>query len=130
MRVELEIGDDLRAEQAYGVARSGIAKSGMEFFGDSRAADNMTPLQYANFKTAGGKVTCAHQTIVAATDDDRVKHGASPDRGLAMARLQAYGGRGNFLVTMSTSTTKMTLGNGKMARLQSGYFIRIQCNLH
>src|SRR2546430_2536725 len=54
MMCETQISDDVRVEQAHRVARRRIAKAGMKFLGNSRAAHDVTPLDDA-YGRAGGR---------------------------------------------------------------------------
>src|SRR6266404_6599599 len=60
-------------KQADGVAGAGVSKSGMEFFGHRRAADDRTALEHRNRKACLGQIAGAYEPIVAAADNDGVE---------------------------------------------------------
>src|SRR5206468_12304768 len=71
---ETEVANDLRIEQADRVARGRVAKSGMEFFGNRRAADDATALDNAHRRARVGEISGADEAVVTAADDDGVEH--------------------------------------------------------
>jgi len=72
---QFEVADDFGVEQAYGITRSGITKSGMKFLGDCRPTNHVAAFQHPHPPPFGSEVTGAHQTIVPTADDDDVLHG-------------------------------------------------------
>ena len=75
---EPQIANDLRIEQAHGVARGRVAKARMEFLGDRGATDNGTPFDDMHLEARRGEVAGAGQTVVTRTDNDdiqQVSHG-------------------------------------------------------
>src|ERR1700682_1600452 len=66
-------------KQAPGVARGGVSKSGVEFFGHRRAANHRTTLENRNRQARLGQIAGADEPVVAAADDDGVE--ASAGRG-------------------------------------------------
>ncbi len=74
VRGEVHVGDDLRAEQADGVARDRIAEAGGELLGHRRAADDPARLDDADLEPRAGEVEGGNETVVAAADDDGIEH--------------------------------------------------------
>ena len=72
MLYKLHVGDDFGLEQADGVACDRVAKAGVEFFGDGRAADDITALDDADFQPGAGQIEGADEAVVARTDNDRI----------------------------------------------------------
>ena len=70
---KMQIGDDLRVEQADRIARRRISKSRMEFLGDRGATDDRTALEDAHRCPAGSEIGGADEAVVAAADDDDVE---------------------------------------------------------
>ena len=71
--VQPQILDDLRVQQADGVAGRGIAKAGVELLGDRRAADDATTLENPHFQAGFSQITGAGQPVVAGADDEGIK---------------------------------------------------------
>jgi hypothetical protein len=70
--LQLQVADDLRVEQANGVAGGAVAEAGQELVGDGRAADIGRRLQDGDLQPLPGQIISAGQAVVASADDDRV----------------------------------------------------------
>ncbi len=71
--MQIEIGNDLRIEQADGVGCRGVAEARVKLFRDGSAADDGAPLQHLNFQSGPGEIGSTDEAIVTATDHDDVK---------------------------------------------------------
>jgi hypothetical protein len=69
---QLELADDLGAEQRDDVAEDGEPEAREDLFGDRGAAEHMALLEDERLHSRTGQVRGADQAVVAATDDDRV----------------------------------------------------------
>jgi hypothetical protein len=69
---ELEIGSDLRIEQADRVGRDRVAKSGMELLGDGGAAHHTAPLDHGHAQARHRKVGRAGQAVMSCADNQSV----------------------------------------------------------
>ena len=69
----LQVGDDLRIEQADGVGRDRIAEAGMEFLGHRGAADHLAALDHLHAQARHGEIGRAGEAVVARPDDDNVR---------------------------------------------------------
>ena len=81
VRREVEVGHDLRVQQADGVGIDGVAKARVELFGQRCAADAVPGLQYQHPAAGGSEVGGTDQAVVPATDDDDIHalcHGSLP----------------------------------------------------
>jgi hypothetical protein len=72
VRLQLEVGGDLRVEQADGVGRHRIAKAGVEFLGHRSAAHDLAALDHLHAQPAHGEIGRADEAIVAGADDQNV----------------------------------------------------------
>ena len=70
---QLELVDDLRAEQAQGIGERGETETRMELLGDGGAADQMPALQDQRAQSCLGQIGAVHQAVVTASDHDRVE---------------------------------------------------------
>ena len=73
MAGELELPDDLRAEQRAHVGRGGDAVPGPYFFGHASAAHDLAALEDQNAQSGPGEVRRGHEPIVARADDDDIE---------------------------------------------------------
>ena len=69
---QLELADDLGAQQAHDVREDREAEAREELLGDGRAAEDVAPLEDERLHPGAGQVGGADQAVVAAADDDRV----------------------------------------------------------
>ena len=69
---QLEVADDLGAEQAHDIAEDREAEAREELLGDRRAAEHVALLEDEGPQAGAGEVGRAHEAVVAAADDDRV----------------------------------------------------------
>ena len=69
---QLEVADDLRAEQADDVAEDGEAEAREDLLGDGRAAEHVALLEDERLQPGAGEIGRADETVVTATDDDGV----------------------------------------------------------
>src|SRR6202043_2847505 len=69
---QVQIPDDLRIEQGYGVSRHGIAKARMKFFGYGRAAHHGAPFEHRHLEAGRRQVRRTHEPVVSAVDDDDI----------------------------------------------------------
>jgi hypothetical protein len=67
--VKLEIAGNVGTKRANGVRKSGSAETGVKFFCDGAAADNLTTFENQWLKTALGEIERSDQSIVAAADE-------------------------------------------------------------
>ena len=72
VELETQIANDFRGEHAHGVARRGVAKTGVKFFRHGRAADDGAAFQHPHGQARLGQVAGTDQTVVATADDDDV----------------------------------------------------------
>ena len=72
MIVQLQIGDDLRIEQAHGVGRDRIAKTGIKFLRHRGAADHLAALDDFYAQSGHRQIGRAGEAIVPRADDDNV----------------------------------------------------------
>ena len=70
--VQLQVGDDLRIEQADGVGRDRIAEAGMEFLGHRGAADHLAALDHLHPQAGHREIGRAGEAVMAGADDDDV----------------------------------------------------------
>ena len=70
---ELQIGDDLRVEQADGVGRDRIAEAGMEFLRHRGAADHLAALDHLHAQAGHREIGRAGEAVMARADDDNVR---------------------------------------------------------
>ena len=80
MLVQLQVGDDLRVEQAHRVGRDRIAEAGVKFFRHRGAADHLAALDDFYAQSGHREISRAGEAIVPRADDDNV--------GLSHVRLQ------------------------------------------
>ncbi len=69
---QLQLADDLRAEQADDVREDREPEAREQLLRDGRAAEDVALLQDERLHPGAGQVGRADQAVVAATDDDRV----------------------------------------------------------
>ena len=69
---QLEVPDDLRAEQADDVAEDREAEAREDLLGDGGAAEHVALLEDQCLQPGTGEIGRADETVVATTDDDRV----------------------------------------------------------
>ena len=72
MAGQIEVANDLRAQQRDYVGAHRELESGKDFFGDGGAAEHVTTLQHQNFLTGAGQVGGRGEAVVASSDDDCV----------------------------------------------------------
>ena len=77
---QLEIMDDVGAQQAERVRERGEVEPGDQLLGDRRAADDVAPLDDQRLQARLGEVRAVDQAVVAAADDDRVEGGVGRHR--------------------------------------------------
>ena len=76
--LEIEVADDLGAQQADHVGSGRAAVAGRDLLGDCGAADHVAALEHKRPQPALGEVGRRGQPIVAAADDDGVVVGRHP----------------------------------------------------
>src|SRR5574340_1527683 len=69
---QLQLADDLRAQQAYHVREFGELKTWKNLLGHRRAANEMPPLQDHHLFAGLCEVCSSHQAIVAPTNNDHI----------------------------------------------------------
>ena len=74
--VKLEIADDRRVQKRDRVGGDRIAKAGVKFLGDRRAADLRPALEHRDLEAGHGEIGGGDKAVVAAADDDDVRHQA------------------------------------------------------
>ena len=85
---ELQVPDDLRAQQAVDVRRGGHLEPGPQLFRDARPTDQLAPLEHQHPHPRAREIGRRHEAVVAGPDDDdvvRTGHRipvAAPPRGL------------------------------------------------
>ena len=72
MLVQLQVGDNLRIEQAHRVGRHRIAKAGVEFFRHRGAADHLAALDDLHAQSGHRKIGRAGEAVMPRADDDNV----------------------------------------------------------
>jgi hypothetical protein len=70
-----QVADDLRVQEADGVAGERVPESRMEFLGHSGPTDHVAPLEHGDPESGPGEVTGAGQAVVAGADDEDVGGG-------------------------------------------------------
>src|SRR5262249_36265531 len=69
---EAQVTDDFRTEQAVDISGRRNLEAGKCLLGDTGAADEVTAFEDQDFATCPGQVSCRHQTVMTAPNDDRV----------------------------------------------------------
>jgi hypothetical protein len=69
---EAHVGNDLRLEQADGVAGDRVAEARVELLGHRGAADHVAALEQAHLEPGAGEVERADRAVVAGADDEGV----------------------------------------------------------
>jgi hypothetical protein len=69
-----QISNDLGIEQRHCVGCDRIAEAGMKLLRDGGAADDRTALQHHDLEPGHRQIGGASQTVVPASDDDRIVH--------------------------------------------------------
>ncbi len=82
---QLELADDLGAEQRHDVREDREPEAREELLGDRRAAEDVAPLEDERLHPGAGEIRGADQAVVAAADDDRVVALGQPDASLALS---------------------------------------------
>ena len=54
--MKIEVADDFRVQERDRIGGDGVAKAGMEFLGDRRAADDGAALEHDDFEPRGGEI--------------------------------------------------------------------------
>ena len=72
---ELQLANDLRQKQADDVRGGRNFVAGPQLFGRRAAAEHMAAFEHADFVAGAGQIRGAHEAVVAAADDDRIKVG-------------------------------------------------------
>ena len=70
---QLQVGDDLRVEQADGVGRDRIAEAGMKFLGHRGAADHLAALDHLHAQARHREIGRAGEAVMPRPDDDDVR---------------------------------------------------------
>ena len=70
MLVQLQVGDDLRVEQAHRVGRDRIAEAGTKFFRHRGAADHLAALDDPNAQSGHRQIGRAGEAVVPRADND------------------------------------------------------------
>ena len=71
-RLEIEVADDPRVQQAHQIGKDGGAKAWRDLLCHRRAADDRAPLEHRHLATGARQIVGAHQPVVARADDHRV----------------------------------------------------------
>ena len=69
---EIEVGDHLRVQQAHQVAEHAEPEAGDDLLGDRGPADHVAALEHDGAQSRAREVAAAHESVVAATEDDGV----------------------------------------------------------
>ena len=70
---ELQVGCDLRVEQADGIGGHRIAETGMEFLGHGGAADHLAALDHSYAQAGHREIGGAGEAVMPRPDDDDVR---------------------------------------------------------
>ena len=70
---QAQLAEDLRVQQAHGVAGGGVAKARVELLGHRRAAGDPAPLEQGHLQARPREVRRAGQAVVAGPDDRHVQ---------------------------------------------------------
>ena len=70
---EVQIGLDLRAQEATGVSERRCTESGMDFLRDASAADHGSAFEDQHLEAGLREVRGRDETVVTSADDDRVR---------------------------------------------------------
>src|SRR5579863_7756259 len=73
---QVELADDLGPKQGDDIGADGKLEAGKHLFGDRRAAQHVPALEHQNLLPGARQIRGVDQTVVSATDDDRVVRGA------------------------------------------------------
>src|SRR6478672_2020761 len=68
MAREIEVANNLRTEKRDDVRADGKLESGKDFFGDRRAAEHVTALEYKDLLPRAGKIGGMSEAVVASAD--------------------------------------------------------------
>ncbi len=85
---EVEVLDDVGAEEAQSVGEGREPEAGPQLLGDGRAADQVTPLQDERAQARPGQIGAVGQAVVAAADDDGVVGPVGLRGGLRLGHLR------------------------------------------
>ena len=72
MARQVELADDLRAQQRDDVGADREAEAGKHLLGDGRAAEHVPALEHEHLAPGAREIGGGGQAVVAAADDDRV----------------------------------------------------------
>ena len=110
MAREVEVGDDLRMQQADGVARRGVAESRMELLRYGGAADDGAAFEHPDRETGPGQIAGADETVVAAADYDDIGavHGRPHALHQSACSARSAGRRPSVSGSTSSTTAAMT----------------------
>jgi hypothetical protein len=69
---QVQLADDLGAQQRDDVRRDGVLEAGIDLLGDRRAAEHVAPLEHEHLAARAGEIRRIDEPVVAAADDDDV----------------------------------------------------------
>src|SRR5579863_10210468 len=72
MTRQIEVADNFRAQERYGVGEDGKFEAGNNLLGDRGAPEDVAPFQNEDFLPAARKIRCVDEAVVPAADDDHV----------------------------------------------------------
>jgi hypothetical protein len=101
---QVELVDDLRAEQAQRVGERGEREAGHQLLGDRRAADQVPPLEHQGAQARLGEVAGIDQAVVTAAHDDGVVRRGAGGRGHGRSVFLGGLKRGSRAVLAATVT--------------------------
>ena len=70
---QLQVGNDLRVEQADRIGGHRIAEAGMEFLGHGGAADHLAALDHLHAQAGHREIGRAGEAVMPRTNDDNVR---------------------------------------------------------
>jgi len=109
--MQLQVGNDLRVEQADGVGRHRIAKAGMELLRDRGAAHHLAPLDHLHAQPGHREVGRAGEAVVPGADDDNVcfGHGLLQEMAAASRAIDRCGYRHSGMVRRKDQTRNLEI---------------------
>src|SRR5271168_5313005 len=72
MAGQIEVADNLRAQQGHHIRKYGKLEAGNDFFGNCSAAEHVPPFEHEHFLALAGEISRVDQAVVPAADDNNV----------------------------------------------------------
>ncbi len=118
---QLEVADDLGAEQAHHIGKDRELESREDLLGDGGAPDQRPALQHQHFLAGAGQVGRRDQAVVAAPDEDRVvvlhdRFRSGSKKGSGVTRARAWRRWCSTVTSSPTSVPGSKCGARRWAR--------------